>query len=336
MCDFYPEQLAVLLRAAGCDVKARNFGNSGATTAYLLQRIRAVTQFETPEIAIIMAGVNDPGNSFTASSLTRSGTTATFTSSSPHNLATGDVVTVSGSNLSPYNVANAVVTVTGASSFTYVMASDPGGSSAGSPRYDHQTQTNIEAMIMALRNGVTGMVGTQTALPSGAAVGTRYLVRYDTSTTGGQAGTSPATLTGTLTGPRVWIARNSTSGETGWSRITPDNTGVQKIVVMSTQWLHYVSGAGDTLLTPFAAYATIRALQSAAATAQGAPSTSVTYFDLYTYQRNLIVNGYEGELTGTWAATTNDQHPSPYAGHTWAKGLLAHIQAQSGWIDDIT
>lgn len=342
MSEFYPEQLAILLRAAGCDVKARNFGDSGERTSQMLQRVHTLyskfktpdlSQFETPEIAIIFGGANDPGGGVTASTLTRVGTTATFTASGAHNLATGDVVTITGSNLSPYNVANAVVTVTSATVFTYVMASDPGGSSAGTPRFDHQTQKNIEAMIIALKNGTTGYAGNPAMLPAGKAVGTRYLVRYDDSSTGGLAGTAPATVTGAGGGAtKIWIARNSSAGETGWSRIAADTSlGVQRIIVMSMQWLHYISGGGDTLLTANATYAAVRVLQEAAADAQG-----VTFFDLYNYQRDLIVAGYEGELSGNWAATANDQHPSPYAGWTWAKGLLAHIQAQSGWITAIT
>lgn len=330
-CEFYPEQLAALLRAAGCDVKARNFGVSGQTTAQMLQRIRCMTQFETPELAIIFGGANDPAGGVTATTLTRVGTTATFTASGAHNLTTGDVVTITGSNLAAYNVANAVVTVTSSTVFTYTMASDPGASSAGTPRFDHQTQKNIEAMIIALRNGCVGMVGTQAALPAGYAAGTRFIVRSDTSTTGGMAGASPATLTGTNAGPQVWISRNGTAGETGWSRITPDNSGIQRVIVMAMQWLHFANGLGDTLTTENVTYGPIRDAQAAAATAQG-----VTFFDLYTYQRDLIVAGYEGELTGTWAADTNNVHPSVHAGGTWAKGLLAHIQAQSGWITAIT
>src|SRR3954467_21468 len=83
MSEFYPEQLAALLRVAaiGCDVKSRNFGNSGEKTSQMLQRIHTLFKFETPELAIIMGGVNDPGGGVTATTLTRVGTTATFTAS---------------------------------------------------------------------------------------------------------------------------------------------------------------------------------------------------------------------------------------------------------------
>jgi hypothetical protein len=342
MDEFYPEQLAVQLRTVGCDVKARNFGYAGDDTTGILRRIRTMLRFEIPDLAIIMAGVNDPGDGRTASSLTRSGTTATFTASSAHSLSTGDVVVISGSNLSPYNVSKAVVTVTSSTVFTYQMASDPGGTSAGTPRFDHLTQGNIEAMIIALRNNVSGVVGSQTLLPSGVPPGTRYLVRYDTSTTGGvptgSSGITPATLIGmAATDAQVWIARNtsvssSSSGESGWSRVANDNTlGVQRIIVMSAQWVHRADGLGDLKNLDYSTYVAVRAAQLAAATAQAAAGV-VTFFDLHAYQKALVVANYVGELTGEWAATTNDQHPSAFAGYTWAKGLVGHIQSQSGWI----
>jgi len=69
----------------------------------------------------------------TASSITRVGTTATATTSANHLLSTGDQITVSGANESAYNIT-ATITVTGATTFTYVLESDPGGSATGTPR----------------------------------------------------------------------------------------------------------------------------------------------------------------------------------------------------------
>ena len=60
----------------------------------------------------------------TISSITRSGTTATLTTASPHGLITGNRVTISGATSSEYN-GTYVITRTGASTFTYVMASTP-------------------------------------------------------------------------------------------------------------------------------------------------------------------------------------------------------------------
>jgi hypothetical protein len=63
----------------------------------------------------------------TISSITRGGTgnlTATVTTASSHNLATGNQVTVSGAIASNYN-GTYIITVTGPSTFTYTMATAP-------------------------------------------------------------------------------------------------------------------------------------------------------------------------------------------------------------------
>ena len=60
----------------------------------------------------------------TISSITRSGTTATLTTASPHGLVTGNYVTVSGATPGDFN-GGYVITVTGTSTFTYVMATTP-------------------------------------------------------------------------------------------------------------------------------------------------------------------------------------------------------------------
>jgi hypothetical protein len=63
----------------------------------------------------------------TISTITRGGTgnlTATLTTASPHGLATGNRVTISGATEANYNGSYAI-TVTGASTFTYTMATAP-------------------------------------------------------------------------------------------------------------------------------------------------------------------------------------------------------------------
>ena len=61
----------------------------------------------------------------TISSITHVTTTATLTTAIPHGLITGNKVTISGASPSAYN-GTFTITKTGASTFTYVMASDPG------------------------------------------------------------------------------------------------------------------------------------------------------------------------------------------------------------------
>lgn len=268
--DFWPTCTEVELNNNyGCDVKFRNFGNSGDTSAQILARITGAFRYETPDLACIMAGVNDPGG-------------------------TG-------------------------------------------------VQTNIECMIHALQNRVTGVVAGQANLPAFdliaqvGYVGQRFLVISDTSTTGGVATAvpnagQPPTVTGTLTGPRIWICRNPQAGEAGWSRVAFDTSlGVQNIMVLSAQWLHYANGAGDMLALDYAPYVPIRAAQLAAATAANVP-----FFDTHAYERAIIAAGADTELSGTFAVRPNDQHPSAHAGRTIGRGVAAFIAAQSGWIADLT
>lgn len=73
----------------------------------------------TPSTALPLAAA--PGSTITLSSLTSSGTTATATAPAAHGLNTGDKVTIAGASLANYNGTFAI-TVTGATTFTYVMA----------------------------------------------------------------------------------------------------------------------------------------------------------------------------------------------------------------------
>ena len=59
---------------------------------------------------------------------TRSGTEATITTGAPHGLSSGCIVTMAGNTPAGYNGVY-TVTVTGTSSFTYVMNADPGANS---------------------------------------------------------------------------------------------------------------------------------------------------------------------------------------------------------------
>jgi hypothetical protein len=65
----------------------------------------------------------------TISSITNSTTTATLTTASAHGLSTGNFVVVSGASPSAYNGEYAI-TVTGSTTFTYTMASDPAASAS--------------------------------------------------------------------------------------------------------------------------------------------------------------------------------------------------------------
>lgn len=70
--------------------------------------------------------------SFRLLSLTRAGTTANATTLVPHNLITGDVVTISGAVAANYNITAAIV-VTGPSSFTYTVTNAGASPDTGAP-----------------------------------------------------------------------------------------------------------------------------------------------------------------------------------------------------------
>lgn len=99
-----------------------NFGTTGGQFLY------AVNGADTPRIyngtswivpALITAAQ-------TISTITRVGTLATLTTAAPHGLVTGNQVIIAGTTPAGFS-GTYVITVTGASTFTYVMASDPGG-----------------------------------------------------------------------------------------------------------------------------------------------------------------------------------------------------------------
>lgn len=65
----------------------------------------------------------------TVSSMTHVGTTATVTTSTAHGLVTGNQITMTGATPSDYN-GTYKITVTGSTTFTYVMATTPAGSAS--------------------------------------------------------------------------------------------------------------------------------------------------------------------------------------------------------------
>jgi hypothetical protein len=70
------------------------------------------------------------GSEFLVTSITRSGGTATVTTSSPHGYSTGNEVEIRGATQTEYNVI-ATITVTGASTFTYAVSGTPASPATG-------------------------------------------------------------------------------------------------------------------------------------------------------------------------------------------------------------
>jgi len=128
------------------------------------------------------------------STITRVTTTATVTTTAAHGLATGDTVAIEGAtggDAAYYN-GDFLITVTGASTFTYSMTGTPGASAAGTLKaykgarifnnYDdlvrgscvYATAQNIEGVVLAATTSAfvyrDGEAITQIAYPSGETV----------------------------------------------------------------------------------------------------------------------------------------------------------------------
>lgn len=83
-------------------------------------------QYETQALGTIS------NQTVSISSITRSGSTATVTTSSDHNLATGISVTIAGASQSEYNIT-ATITVISNTQFTYTVSGSPTTPATGSP-----------------------------------------------------------------------------------------------------------------------------------------------------------------------------------------------------------
>ena len=77
-------------------------------------------------------------NVVSVSTLTRSGTTATATTASDHNLASGLSVTIAGANETDYN-GTYTITVTGLDTFIYTVAGSPATPATGTVTAEHDT-----------------------------------------------------------------------------------------------------------------------------------------------------------------------------------------------------
>jgi len=104
----------------------------------------------------------------TISSITNVTTTATATTAENHNLQTGDYVTISGCTPSAYN-GSFSITVTGDTTFTYTMLTNPGGSASVVGTYTVGIWTQIGG-------GATGSGGNQVFVLNDQTVTASYAI----------------------------------------------------------------------------------------------------------------------------------------------------------------
>ena len=95
-------------------------------------------------------------------------TTATLTTNSPHGLSTNDYVTIAGASPAQYNGTYSI-TVTGASTFTYVMASTPATNATSVGTY-------YANLWLPIGGGATGSGGNQIFVENGQTVTISYTI----------------------------------------------------------------------------------------------------------------------------------------------------------------
>lgn len=349
----WTESLQLRLEAAGASVAVRNIGQSGARTddggttggtgKQMLYRFMPFgldgLHPVIPDVAILWGGTNDWRS---ISSLTSSGSTATATVSA-HAWSTGMLADVLGATPSGYNVEGVSITNGGASTITFTVPAGMASPATGTITLRLQTKRNLRAMVKWVRFGCIGAYRSQTDLPAAGLPGDRYVVLYDTSSTGGAAAQSQqtATVTGSVASddPTVWEYRNGKSGVAGWGRIAKVGTaydsarGCNRIVIVGNHYLNYSSG-GDQLATPLAVYddvTGIRSQQAAAATAEG-----VVFANLYDFLKSRIEAGTDTQGDYAWHYADGNVHLNAYGNNLVAEHLYQTIAAQSGWVSALS
>jgi len=116
------------------------------------------------------------------STITRSGTTATVTTTNSHGLKTGDSVTVYGATDALYNIT-AAVTVTGDLTFTYTMAGTPAANAAAA--FSQSATTLVDPSKSWTVNELVGDIVsfTTTAYTQSGGLQTNYYHRIITANT---------------------------------------------------------------------------------------------------------------------------------------------------------
>jgi lysophospholipase L1-like esterase len=351
----WPALLARKMRAAGVDAYERNNGMNGSRTDQQLAKMALMTQYGTPDYGIIWGGANDQG-ALSVSGITSSGLVATVTTAVNHSLAVNTLIAISGATQTNYNITARVVTVPTSNTFTYTLLGTATSPATGTITWNIPiagTQENVAAMVKWLKFGCKGVVLNESALPV-ANVGDRYVVLVDGSSSGGIDAQASQGLTARIPGAggnaqTVWECRYSLGGSSVWGRIataasTPDRC--KKIIVGGAQYLNYASNAGDNVnvisgkrflegtstddtLTGIysSAYQTLRAAQSATATAEGVP-----FCDNHDFVSRKIAAGFHTQGSAAEHYAAGNQHFNRYGYTLIAQAYFEKIQAQSGWV----
>lgn len=359
----WDEELRRRLEFSGAHVISRNLSRSGAktggaTTSAGLTRMNPFIPHINPpytlvpEMATIFFGTNDV-RIITVAGSTWAANVAVYAASA-HGYAIGDVVFVSGFTQASLNGWQTITAVT-TNTFSAAVSGSGTPSSSTNQLWAHlDTTTFIRGLIRWMEFGCKGSVSSQTSLPVDAVMGDRYVVLYDTSSTGGRtlpasAAGSLAQITGSITNntvgssePTAWEYRSGQTGETGWARVaraTTTPSHISRIIVVENHYLNYSASTGDTSVTEFYPYDSsithgLRNLQAAAVTPELA--ANVVLANAFSYFKALITNGTESQGTFSWHRADNDVHFSQL-GHSYMADLIyTTITGQTGWLTAIS
>lgn len=294
----YPSVLVYRLNhpaLGGCAVREHRNSFSGRTTANsVVTANQGQSSFRNlippyasymPALAIVQFGVNDvSGPTLAVTSITKSGTTATVTTTAPHPFVNGQNVThagATGGDAALYNIT-AAITFVDWYTYTYTMAGTPTANATGTLTAagaisNATTITNLKAIILGLLGGANiGVVGYPANLPAGTPYGDfrqpqpdRCVVYSDNDSTGGVPAalytesdpitgyTTLSTITGVSTGVTLWEnVFPGTTGVAGWRRIMSLSTlsdsptmvtpGIQYVMLNGAWYLNYSSGGDST------------------------------------------------------------------------------------------
>lgn len=367
--DVWGAKMSKYLNSDGAISIPKIFGVPGDTTPRMLARMGAMFMYGKPSAACISAGVNDAA--FQASTGTcQAGSTANTIKLSANasgyagEYITQVITTTAGTGsgqsriVTAYDNASKICTVDSAWSVT------PDATTTYSIAAPTQavTQANIQAMVKCLKYAAYGdyfydssspVVYSQTMLPAMGKLGQRYVVLYDTSTTGGVnnwCASQNANIGGDIGGAQsVWEYRNSRSGELGWGRVaitgtTPFSDGVSKIIIATQSYLNWSTGGDNYNVstnsgTHYSNYVRVRSACTAAAAAE-----SVKLCDVYAYQSMLIYGGtFEGATVAAECSQGDygyhfidqNQHYSAYGHGTVARAM--YLSAVSdGWVSSLS
>ena len=114
-----------------------------------IAKLTPIMNWDGTTVTRHLTGLFD-GNPAAVTSITRTGSTATVTTTAAHGMSTGDLMVIAGAVETDYNI-EAEITVTGASTYTYEVAGSPATPATGTITFDKGTE--LFARYGVIHNG---------------------------------------------------------------------------------------------------------------------------------------------------------------------------------------